>query len=176
MEKGLLDKTGKPLAYWVAVVKDTGLQKHTDIINHLKSEHDFSHGYANFVSLKARQADAGSIDDQELIENQYKGKEALLPVYNRLLETIKAFGKDVSVVPKKDSVSLIRKKQFALIKPATKSRIDLGIKLKGVEPAGRLEGSGPFGTMVTHRVRLEDASDVDQELKEWLLEAYIKAE
>lgn len=172
MEKGLLEKTGKPLDYWVAVVKDSGLQKHTDIINHLKSEHDFTHGYANFVSLKARAADAGSIDDKDLIENQYRSKEHLRPIYDKLLGLMTAFGKDVSVVPKKDSVSLVRSRQFALIKPATKSRIDLGIKLKGIEPAGRLEGSGPFGTMVTHRVRLENVEDVDKELEGWLRQAY----
>lgn len=175
MEKGLLDKTGKPLDYWMGVVRDSGLQKHTDIINHLKSEHNFTHGYANFVSLKARAADAGSIDDKELVKNQYRGKESLWPVYEKLLTLSKNLGNDVSVVPKKSSVSLVRKKQFALIKPATKTRIDLGIKLKGVEPSGRLEGSGPFGTMVTHRVRIEHVDDVNLQLEEWLREAYEKA-
>jgi len=172
MEKGLLEKTGKPLDYWVAVVKASGLQKHMDIINHLKSEHDFTHGYANFVSLKARAADAASIDIKDLVENQYRGKEDLHPIYEKLIVLMSAFGNDVSVMPKKDSVSLVRKKQFALIKPATRTRIDLGIKLKGIEPAGRLEGSGPFGTMVTHRVRLEKVGDVDKELEAWLMEAY----
>ena len=67
------------------------------------------------------------------------------------------------------------KKQFALIKPATKSRIDLGLKLKGKAITERLENSGPFGTMCTHRVRLGGIEDIDNQLIDWLAEAYQNA-
>ena len=60
MEKGLLEKTGKSLEHWIKVVKDSKIEKHKAIIDFLKSEHGFTHGYANFVALKARKADAGS--------------------------------------------------------------------------------------------------------------------
>ena len=70
---------------------------------------------------------------------------------------------------------MIRKKQFALIKPATKTRIDLGLKLKGKATTNRLENSGPFGAMCTHRVRLTTVEEVDSELISWLKEAYEKA-
>ncbi|MEL6672480.1 MAG: DUF5655 domain-containing protein [Bacteroidota bacterium] len=176
MEKGLLEKTGKPLAHWIKVVKATKLDKHTAILNFLKQEHGFTHGFANFVSLKAREADAASHDPQELVEQQYKGKEHLRPVYEKLLAEILTFGSDITCTPKKSSVSLIRKKQFALIKPATKTRIDLGLKIKGKETTDRLENSGPFGSMCTHRVRLSSSEEVDEELLGWLLEAYEKAE
>jgi len=89
---------------------------------------------------------------------------------------VSAFDDDVTIPPKKTSVSIIRKKQFALIKPATKTRIDLGLKLKDKPITERLENSGPSGTMYTHRVRLTVINQVDDELKEWLLEAYQKAE
>lgn len=69
---------------------------------------------------------------------------------------VKSFGDEVTVTPKKVSVSIIRKKQFALIKPATNIRIDLGLKLVGKELSQRLENFGSFGTMCTHRVRLTD--------------------
>ena len=92
-----------------------------------------------------------------------------------LIATIKNFGNDVVITPKKGSVSLIRKKQFALIKPATKTRIDLGLKLKDVEVQGRLENSGPFGTMCTHRIQLQNISDVDAEIIKWLSMAYEKS-
>ena len=67
---------------------------------------------------------------------------------------------------------MIRKKQFALIKPATKTRIDLGLKLKGKELTDRLENSGAFGTMCTHRVKIENIEEIDRELIGWLEEAY----
>ncbi|WP_366142625.1 DUF5655 domain-containing protein [uncultured Aquimarina sp.] len=71
---------------------------------------------------------------------------------------------------------MIRKKQFALIKPATKTRIDLGLKLKEKPTTERLQNSGPFGTMCTHRVQLKSIDQVDTELTEWLKEAYKMAE
>ena len=175
MEKGLKKKTGKSLDYWITVVKDSGQTKHKAIIDFLKTEHAFSHGYANFVALKARKSDAASMSPQELLANQYQGKEKLVPIYSELLALVKTFGEDVTITPKKDSVSVIRKKQFALIKPATKSRIDLGLKLKGKEINGRLQNSGPFGAMCTHRVRLTSIEEVDLELGAWLRVAYEEA-
>ena len=175
MEKGILEKTGKPLEHWIQVIHTSGIDKHKAIINYLKSEHDFTYGYANFVALKAKKSDAASHDANDLLTNQYQGKESLKPIYDKLVSAILKFGADITLTPKKDSVSLIRKRQFALIKPATKSRIDLGLKLKDKPTGERLEGSGPFGTMCTHRVRIENVEDVDEELIGWLKEAYEKS-
>ncbi len=172
MEEGLKEKTGHDLGYWIDVVKKSGIAKHKAIIDHLKSEHGFTYGYANFVALKSRQADAASFDDEQLVDDQYKGKEALKPIYEKLMSAIQQFGNDVKVAPKKSSVSLIRKHQFALIKPATKTRIDLGLKIKDKQTEGRLEDSGPFGTMCTHRVRISESDEIDHELLGWIREAY----
>ena len=172
MEKGLLEKTGEPLDHWIKVVQQTGLEKHKAIMDYLKQEHGFTHGFANFVALKSRKSDAGSMDAGELLENQYKGKEDLKPILDSLLQEIEKFGNDITQTPKKDSLSLIRKRQFALIKPATKTRIDLGLKLKGKPTGGRLENSGPFGSMCTHRVQLTNTEHVDEEVISWLREAY----
>ena len=172
MEEGLLAKTGKPLAHWIKVVHESKIEKHKAIIDYLKSEHGFTYGFANFVAFKAKKSDAGSIDDNELLTNQYKGKEVLFPIYEKLVAAIANFGDDITTTPKKSSVSMIRKRQFALIKPATKTRIDLGLKLKGKPITERLENSGPFGSMCTHRVRLTNVDEVDAELIAWLEEAY----
>lgn len=176
MEQGLLEKTGKSLTQWIKVVQKEKLDKHKAIIDFLKTEHGFTHGYANFVALKARGADAASHNDDDLLTNQYKGKEVLKPIYDELIKKILKLGKDITITPKKDSVSIIRKKQFALIKPATKTRIDLGLKLKDTPTTDRLGNSGPFGSMCTHRVQLTDKKEVDKELLGWLKEAYEKAE
>ena len=164
MEKGLQEKTGKSLEQWIKVVQKSNIEKHKAIIDYLKTEHGFTYGYANFVALKSRKSDAASIDDTDLLVNQYNGKEQLKPIYEKLLSKIDSFGKDITKTLKKDSVSIIRKKQFALIKPATKTRIDLGLKLKGKLATDRLENSGPFGAMCTHRVKLAGIEDVNSEL------------
>lgn len=176
MEQGLLEKTGKSLEEWIKIVKNTKLDKHKAIMDFLKAEHGFTHGFANLVALKARSADAASHDAEDLIANQYKGKEILIPIYEELLKKISEFGDDITITPKKDSVSIIRKKQFALIKPATKTRIDLGLKIKDKTTTDRLGNSGPFGSMCTHRVQLTDPKEVDKELLTWLKDAYDKAE
>jgi predicted transport protein len=103
---------------------------------------------------------------------QYAGKADLQPIYQRLVTAVRKFGADVEISPKKGYVSLRRSKQFGLVQPSTKTRLDVGINLKGVKPAGRLEASGSFNAMVTHRVRLGAVGDVDAELIGWLKQAY----
>lgn len=172
MEQGLLEKTGKSLEHWVAVIKASQLEKHKAMIDFLKAEHGLTYGYANFVAMKARKADAASHDADDLVTAQYQGKENLQPIYAALITEIQKFGDDITQTPKKAAVSLIRKHQFALIKPATKKRIDLGLKLKGTAPEGRLEPSGPFGSMCTHRIQLMAVQDVDAEVLGWIKAAY----
>ena len=167
------EKTGKSLSEWKSTLKTKSFTKHSEAVNFLKSEHDVTHGFANTIVSLSKEENESPTD---LVKNQYEGKENLLPIYEGLLTAVKKFGNDVIVTPKKTSVSIIRKKQFALIKPATKSRIDLGLKLRDKPTTERLENSGPFGTMCTHRVKLSDANQIDGELLSWLKEAYQEAE
>ncbi len=175
MEKGLKEKTGKDLNHWIKVVKQSGLDKHKAVINFLKTEHGFTYGYANFVAHKAKESDAASHNAEDLVIAQYKGKEGLKPIYEKLLAKIQALGDDITITPKKAAVSFIRKHQFVLIKPATKTRIDLGLKLKDKAKTKRLGDSGPFGSMCTHRVQITDVDEVDDELLSWIKEAYQKS-
>jgi len=99
-------------------------------------------------------------------------KESLRPIYDALIAAVNKFGKNVEVSPKKSYVSLRRSMQFALIQPSTATRVDVGINLKGTPPAGRLEASGSFNAMVSHRVRVENKPGVDKELIGWLQQAY----
>ena len=47
------------------------------MVKFLKENHGFTHGYANLVSMKAREADAGSAESEDqLVADQYKGKES----------------------------------------------------------------------------------------------------
>lgn len=163
------EKTGKSLAEWKTILAAKNFAKHGEAMNFLKKEHGVTHGFANTIIKLSKDNQETS---EDLVAKQYTGKEALKPIYDKLLEVILAFGDDVTKTPKKDSVSLIRKRQFALIKPATKTRIDLGLKLKGKPETERLGNSGPFGTMCTHRVKLTDVAEVDAELVSWLREAY----
>ena len=166
------EKTGKSLDEWKAILKEKSFAKHSDGVKYLKTEHNVTHGFANTIVTLSKE-DKNS--PESLVEAQYKGKENLIPIYDKLIDHIRSLGPDVTITPKKGSVSIIRKRQFVLIKPATKTRIDLGFKLKDKPTTDRLEDSGPFGTMCTHRVRLSDESELDEELKYWISEAYEKS-
>lgn len=165
-------KTGKSLEEWMQVLSTESFAKHSEAVKFLKEKHDVTHGFANTIVTLSKKENT---TEEDLVGNQYKGKESLFPIYEKLLAAIQQFGEEVQIKPKKTSVSLVRKKQFALLKPATKTRIDLGLKLKGKDITERLENSGPFGSMCTHRVRITSADDVNEELISWLKEAYEKA-
>jgi hypothetical protein len=173
MEANILAKTGRTSSYWVRKAKEQKLEKHGQIVKFLKTEHGITHGYANLIAHQALQSAAAYQDDSDLVAVQYAGPKAdLKPIYDKLMKEIGKFGKDVEVAPKKAYVSLRRKKQFALIQPSTKTRLDVGINLKGKPATDRLEASGSFNAMVSHRVRLESPADANKELITWLKEAY----
>jgi len=172
MIENMPEKTGKSLEEWKNILKSKTFKKHSEGVNFLKTEHKVTHGFANTIVSLANQDHTSS---EELVKQQYKGKEALFPIYEQLVAFVTNLGNDVTITPKKGSVSIIRKWQFLLIKPATKTRVDLGLKLKDKAVGERLENSGPFGSMCTHRVKLSSTDEIDQELKEWIREAYEKS-
>jgi hypothetical protein len=167
MEQNLLEKTGKTLDQWKLLLSQQSFSKHGEYMTYLKSEHA--------ITLKYREADAASSDADDLVANQYKDKESLKPIFSKLLKTFTHLGSDVKVVAKKSAVSLRVTRQFALIQPSTKKRIDLGLKLNNTPHSERLGTSGPFGTMCTHRVQLTELEQVDNELIKWIKEAYEQA-
>lgn len=172
MINNMPEKTGKSLDEWKNILKEKAFTKHSEAVKFLKSEHGVTHGFASTIVSLSKKNKTPSV---ELVDAQYKGKESLLPIYEKLIDYVKSLGTDVTISPKKGSVSVIRKRQFILIKPATKTRIDLGFKLKDKPTTDRLENSGPFGTMCTHRVKLTEESQIDKQLKDWILEAYNKS-
>jgi len=177
MIRNLHEKTGRPLEEWVGIARALGARKHGEIVKHLKEKHGLTHGYANLVAHSAGAASgSGEASADDLVAAQYAGDKAgLRSLYERLVTLVRGFGPDVAIAPKKAYVSIRRSKQFALFQPSTKSRLDVGINLKDAAATGRLEASGSFNAMVSHRVRITAMSDVDDELASWLRRAYEKA-
>jgi hypothetical protein len=167
-------KTGKPLEEWVKLAKASGLAKHGELVKMLKGDHAMGHGYANLVAMQTLSGDVTASKDSGDAENSWFAgdKAAIRPVYDAVMAAVAKLGSDVEQAPKKTYMSLRRSKQFACVHPSTKSRLDLGLQLKGVAPAGRPEKSGSWNAMVTHRVRIETAKDFDADVKRWLKQAY----
>jgi predicted transport protein len=173
MIANLKEKTGKSLEQWIAVAGKSGAAKHGEIVKMLKTDHGMTHGFANLVAHKTLKSDAGSIGETtDLVAAQYAGdKAALKPIYDALIKAAQSCG-ELEIAPKKAYVSLRRSKQFAIIQPSTKTRVDLGLNMKTEPAKGRLEKSGSFNAMVSHRVRLEKAADVDKDVKAWIKQAW----
>lgn len=168
------EKTGKSLAEWQQLLSAANLEKHGAIMKLLKGEHGVSHGYANTISILFRQQLAGGPPaEEDLVADQYAGAKAKLrPIYDAVLAAVDKFGSDVEIAPKKSYVSLRRNKQFAIVKPSTRTRVDLGLNLKEVAATDRLEGGNVFSGMCSHMVRLTGPADVDAEVIGWLQQAY----
>lgn len=174
MIRNLEQKTGKSFDAWLELAREAKVEKTRELIKHLKTEHGLTHGYANLIAMSvSKSANTATATQDELLTQQYAGAKAdLRPLYNTIVAKVKAFGDDVELAPKKAYVSLRRKKQFALVQPSTAKRLDIGINLKGVESTNRLETSGSFNSMVSHRVRITDEAQIDDELVSWLEQAY----
>jgi hypothetical protein len=165
----LLNKTGKDLAAWTDIARKAGISRHMELVQYLKATHGLGHGHANTVAHTANQSAAASMADTDLLSAMFAGpKSAMKPVYDALIDAVSAFGDDIELAPKKGYVSLRRSKQFAIAQPSTKDRFDLGLNLKGEAVAGRLEASGSWNAMVSHRVRIGSVAEVDAELIGWL--------
>lgn len=176
MRENLLKISGKPLEDWVEIVKQKQLAKHGEIQKFLKEEYNFTYGYANLVAHKTLGTDAGSSENpDELIEKQYVGKEHFRPIYDRLMKEIGQFGADFEIAPKNAYVSLRRKRQFAILQPATKTRFEIGINLKGQEPDGVLELVPGANAMCSHKIKIESENDVTPEVIDWIRLAYNKS-
>lgn len=177
MAKNLREKTGKTVEQWTAIARSSGASKHGELVKLLKSKHGLTHGYANMVAMRTLEAGKGvEAGGDDGVAMQYSGDKApLRQIYDAIVRAVSRFGRDVEISPKKTWVSLRRGKQFAIIQPSTSTRVDVGLNLGSIRPAGRLESSGSFNAMVSHRVRLGSVRDVDEELIKWLRAAYDSA-
>ena len=175
MIANLPERTGKSLDDWFALLDKSFLDKHGEILKLLKADHCVTHGFANLIAHEFRNRAAGN-KLPDLVAGQYAGAKAgLKPIYDAVVALVTRFGGDVEIAPKKAYVSLRSKKQFALVQPSTRTRVDVGINLGDSPTTERLEASGSFNAMVSHRVRLTDVGDVDAELGNWLRTAYEQA-
>jgi predicted transport protein len=170
-------RTGKSLAELTRLVKGSGLTKHGQLVAMLKDTLGMGHGDANTVvhlALKSdgerAAADAGLLPGQ-VLDGLYTGpKTALRPIHDKLLKEMRKLG-DFEEAPKKTYVSYRRKKQFAMIGPATNTRVEVGLNAKGLKASPRLQELPP-GQMCNYKVKLTSVDEADQELAAWIKAAY----
>jgi hypothetical protein len=173
-------KTGKSLDELAALVKNSGLSKHSEIREMLMRELSLGYGDANSLTHFVQQSDgertakADGLSMQQILDGIYTGpKAAQRPIHEHLMDAIEQFG-EFETAPKKGYVSLRRKRQFAMLGPATNTRFEVGLNAKGLPASERLVEQ-PAGGMCNYNIRLSDASEVDDELIAWIRQAYDNA-
>jgi len=168
-------RTGKTLAELTAIVKGSGLAKHGELVKMLKTDLGMGHGDANTLVHVVLKSDGQSAAEGQsmgqVLDGLYTGpRQALRPIHDKLLLAMQKFG-EFEEAPKKTYVSYRRKKQFAMIGPATSTRVEVGLNVKGLQAGPRLLEQ-PAGRMCNYIVRLTDAGQVDAELIGWIKAAY----
>jgi hypothetical protein len=173
-------KTGKSLDELTAFVRQSGLAKHSEMREMLQRDLGLGYGDANTLVHFALQSDgeqdalARGLSTSDMLDEIYTGAKAgLRPIHEKLMEAINRFG-EFEAAPKKGYVSLRRKKQFAMIGPASSTRVDVGINAKELEADERLIEM-PAGSMCNFKVKLSGEGEVDDQLIAWIETAYHRA-
>jgi hypothetical protein len=175
-------RTGRSLDQWAELIRRSKLPA-KEKRAWLKAEHGHGTNTAWWLVEYAEGSATWDVDPDAYlasaagyVEAMYAGgKAALRPVFDKLLRVGRSLGKDVKVCPCKTMVPFYRKRVFAEIKPATRTRIDLSLAL-GEEPeAGKLKVNQQRvkrGDRLTHLIALATPDDVDAEVTRWLRAAY----
>jgi hypothetical protein len=178
----LKERTGRSAEDWAALTRKDGPAGAAARREWLKTTHGFTTNYAKWIADLSSGEGLADLDPavylqtaERYVEAMFSGKRASLrPVYDRLLSLALSLGKDVKACPGKTIVPLYREHVFAQIKPATNTRIDLGLALGNMKATGRLIDTGGFAKKdrITHRIEISTLKDIDAEATRWLKKAY----
>ncbi|WP_309716127.1 DUF5655 domain-containing protein [Armatimonas sp.] len=176
--KNIEAKTGTSRDTLQTQLLQTGLTKHADLRTHAQSTFELGYGDANalvhFACASSGNFAAEGKSGDAVLDEIYAGPKAVLrSLHEALLTQILEIG-EFEIAPKKGYVSLRRKKQFAMVGPATNTRVEVGINHKTLPGTERLVAQ-PTGGMCTHKIKLTDATEVDDELMGWIRSAYESA-
>jgi len=164
-------RTGKSFAQLCRLIADSGLTKVGEQRTMLMDKLHLGYGDANMLALRAKDAAMPAAADADPLDAIYAGAKApLRKLHDRLLAEVRKLGA-FETAPKKAYVSLRRKKQFAMLGPATRDQVELGLNAKGLPASARLKALPPGG-MCQYAVRLSAASEIDAELLAWVRTAY----
>jgi hypothetical protein len=173
-------KTGKSLDKLSAIVMASGLIKHGEIRTLLMNELGLSYGDANALAHAVQKSDgtraaqSGGATADDVVDALYTGpKAAMRPIHDRMMAAINDFGA-FETLPRKNYVSLRRKRQFAMLGPATNTRVELGLNIRDLPSDDRLLAQ-PAGSMCNYVVRLTDPAQVTDEIIAWARAAYDSA-
>jgi predicted transport protein len=167
-------KTGKTPDDFRKLAKEKGLTKAKEVTDWLKEDYGLGYGHAGAIWAAIGHTDHFKASPADKLAKHFSGKKEIWrKPYDALAAKINKFGNDVEISPNMSYINVVRgSKKFAIVQVSSAERLDIGIKLKGVNAKGRLEPSGSWNAMVTHRIKISDAKEMDKEVLEYLEQAY----
>jgi len=183
--RNIQTRTGRSIAALHEALAGTGLAKVGERRSWLMETFKLGYGDANTVALLVGkippglgEAPAGAAAQAaaapppgDPLDTLYVGPKAhLRAVHEAVMTAVRSFG-EFEEAPKKTYVSLRRKKQFAMVGPATKDQVEIGLNAKDLPAHERLKVQPP-GSMCQATTRIGSAKEVDAALSGWLKKAY----
>ncbi len=173
IEQILERRTGEGLTVWAARVAELGDIDEPRVRAWL-TEHGVT-GYPQMLLVMERfgYPDFLLASADELIDGQYADRPALRPILDELVLRAADAG-EVDVQARKTYVTLVTpRRTFAIIRATTRDRVDVGLRLPGVAPGGRLLPNRGLGNdYINVRIALTSIHDVDDFVDDQLREAY----
>mgnify|MGYP000069418986 CR=1 FL=1 len=173
-------RTGRSIAGLHAVLAASGVAKTGERCSLMMAGFQPGYGDANAVALCCNKpvppldggpAPAAAAPAGDPLDALSTGpKAALRRLHDAVLALVQGFG-SFEQAPKKTCFSLRRKKHFAMVGPATRTEVEIGLNARALPAHPRLRMVPP-GDMCTHPVRLRQPAEVDPDLAAWLRTAF----
>ncbi|MEV0677602.1 DUF5655 domain-containing protein [Actinosynnema sp. NPDC050436] len=171
---GLLHRsTGQGVPEWNRRVLESGIDSERELRSWLREREVTGYPQMLLVMERFGYPEFLAASSDELVDRQYADRPELRPILDRLLAEAALLG-PLHVRARKTYVALVSpRRTFAIVKATTRTRVDLGLRLAGHEPSGRLEGASALGNdTITVRIPIASADAIDDETLDWLRHAY----
>ena len=177
----LKEKTGRTLEEWVKHINKNGPETEAERRDWLKGELKLGTNTASWLAGRSvgkgdedTDPEAYLLTAERWVEAMFEMKPQLRPLYDAALKYGMSLGSDVKVCPCQTMVPFYRKNVFAKLTASTKSRLDLGLCLRGEPFTKRLTDTGGTAKKdrITHNIAITSPADLDPELKKWWKKAY----
>lgn len=164
-------QTGKGLEHWNLRVRKEKFKDEKTMRAWLKEQGVTGNAENLLVMERFGYPDFLTASADELIEGQYADRPHLRPIYEAIINAVMEIGA-VTIQARKTYVSLMTpRRTFARVQPTTKNRVDVGLRMEGQKPGGRLQPSKIHETMKL-QINLTSVEEIDAEVLSWLRRAY----
>jgi hypothetical protein len=167
----LKERTGEDFDTWKRRMETEKFDNEQELRAWLTSQGVTGYGQMLLVMERFGYPDFMVASADELIEAQYADCPQLRPILDAILTAAASLG-SFTIQARKTFVALVTtRRTFARIQPTTKKRVDLALRIDGVEPGGRLQQSKTQNSTPL-LITLTSPDEVDDEVIDWLRKAY----